>query len=435
MIFKLLPEGVKFDPDKPVFSASQLQRGTDCLRKWGFEKLDLIPMPQSAAAARGSDVHALLENLGNNKPVDPLHEHAPLAARMFQGRITPRTRLEHEFKIDLGHAYAIGYIDRLDLWEEPVVTDYKTTSDLKWAKNAKALQGDIQANLYALVAMLSAESKKAFAQWIYGQIGTQKIIITNATFDLTKTQEYLYKLEPLIKLMAQAKAEKLKAITLNPNYKHCTAYGGCAYRTPCGHSPREWLGAQMSKSFLEQLKQEAGLPSTTPTPKLAPIPETKAETKTEIKTANLPSFLTETKAEIKNKTEAVSVPSFIVDGAKGINAPEGPATKMPDVKEKTKKAKKGFTLYLNCAPIKGGNGVIHSSEFFAPILKQVAETIGTSHWRAKEYAEGEKLLGAYVAKDLNENGNLSALIASTDDPAVRACLDTLCEYASVIIKA
>lgn len=147
-----------------LFSASQIQLFRECPRKWAWKYIAKLPSPPNKAAQLGIEVDEgqLQPFLRDGRPFDYTRESGYIAASGL-GHLppaqSPGLEVQRHFILPSRGEYAFqGYID---LWlpdssvvpdlpgGAPFVGDFKTTSDLKWAKSEEALRHDVQAMLYA----------------------------------------------------------------------------------------------------------------------------------------------------------------------------------------------------------------------------------------------------------------------------------------------
>lgn len=79
---------------------------------------------------------------------------------------------EYEFKFVIGNYLVLGYIDRIDLYDdEVIIIDYKTG---KWEVSQKELPNNLQLGIYALAASLAFPNKKITAELYYLRSGRHK---------------------------------------------------------------------------------------------------------------------------------------------------------------------------------------------------------------------------------------------------------------------
>lgn len=134
-----------------------------------------------------------------------------------------------------GDAKLIGYIDWLS--EDPlIVMDHKTTSDKRYIKTPADLKSNIQAILYATVALRNTESVgRVNCRWLYFTTrGKSKASPVDFGFDQGELFElFCEHVLDNVEQIEKEKKKKLKLLQTEPNVDHCHAYGGCAFRSEC----------------------------------------------------------------------------------------------------------------------------------------------------------------------------------------------------------
>jgi RecB family exonuclease len=224
------------------WSASQVDTFQSCHRKWWFNKILGLEIPQHPSAAIGSAVHAELEGyLTGEHGVDKL---GPIARMALPFAPRPETvyveRAIEDLKLEAAGLPALGYIDVLNLRDDPPeVLDWKTTSSFQWAKTADDLLRNVQMTVYA---------KATHA--MFDQLGlappeavrvTHVALLTKAPHEARRTTA----------LMDRATMEanwahvertvgEMKEVALAqtpdkvaPTKSSCSAYGGCPFRGRC----------------------------------------------------------------------------------------------------------------------------------------------------------------------------------------------------------
>lgn len=236
----------------PVLSASQVSSyGTQefgggdegCPRLWGLKYLAGLPDPPRSASEYGKNVHHKLELWerdgilpNGGKPEDKLalamlkHLPPPLTP---EEREQQSKRLRVELPFDDYDINGVKYRGFKDLvWYDGtklVVTDYKTTSGLQWAKDPDTLRNNTQAILYARHGFSEADEVDLF--WLYGTRETTPRVLP-VRFSIT-FPEVVKALEPITatgKRILQLYKEKPDPNTLPTNLDRCDALGGCPFK-------------------------------------------------------------------------------------------------------------------------------------------------------------------------------------------------------------
>jgi hypothetical protein len=241
----------------PLISASQISQFRECKRKWAWRYIAGIKTPPHPSAALGSEVHdtQLGPYLTEGRPFDFTRDSGYIAASLLEFLPPPKTPgmvVEKHFILPSpaseGRFQYQGYID---LWlQGPVVKDFKTTSDLKWAKNEKALSVDVQAMLYATHALFETKSEYVELEWLYAQTrGARKSKRTHLRVHGDHVIEQFRAIESTALEMFEVKQAVADPLQLPPSPSQCESYGGCPYRDKCNLSPSEHIAALGARDF------------------------------------------------------------------------------------------------------------------------------------------------------------------------------------------
>ena len=143
-------------------SASQISSHLACNRSWWWDKIFKSPRQETEAQREGSVMHAMLEDyLQFGTIPDGVLGQCAMAGSVFLPRppIADPRMIEAGFLLDTPHlpVQIIGFLDLVEP-EEEMVTDHKTTSDLKYAKTVEELALDIQGGLYGSVGPAVVEA-------------------------------------------------------------------------------------------------------------------------------------------------------------------------------------------------------------------------------------------------------------------------------------
>jgi len=205
----------------------------ECNRKWFFERVIFPDEPpeESVSLSTGTDVHASIEDVLNNKVERA--SHPLLAENKFIYnilRLSLETRVEWEFLDETNFKVpAKGFIDLLivNRLERVIdVVDHKTTKNWKYCKKPEVLRKDPQAILYLMQALTE------FGQgWEYRF--THHYVLTSEV-----APERLVTITMMPEEILQAAGELNQVVSgmlhsshaldhtfVDPNYTGCWAYG------------------------------------------------------------------------------------------------------------------------------------------------------------------------------------------------------------------
>lgn len=244
-----------------VLSASQIKTYRACTRKWALEKLAGLRGPETKSQTLGKDVddNQLQPYLRDGRPFDFTRESGYIAASAMAWLPQPKWRgleVQKHFTIVSPSSKALGiefgYQGYMDLWlpfggapgfdnDFPVVGDFKTTKAKKWALTTETIREDVQAQLYAVEAILETKSKQINLDWIYMLTdGTRKSFPTQVTVHTDEVAEQFKKIEADGREMVQLRRKMPEganpqeyALSLPGNRDACGDYGGCPFQHLC----------------------------------------------------------------------------------------------------------------------------------------------------------------------------------------------------------
>ena len=256
-------------------SASQISKFRSCRRAYAFEYVEKIRPPSSPKQQFGTDVHAYLEQWISKSTLpgnDPAGELAKLAiTKQLIPTPDPRLLVEDEFvypwneEVDVGGFIDLTIPPEMDEDCIPTITDYKTTSDLRWAKTPEQLEQDEQTILYSIRGMIKFNTPVVRCRWVYmsataPKSGNRKPNGTKECSIMFDSRDEMFRLklkrmDEDIQEMARIRKLHIKGLSLPPSPESCGAYGGCFHRVTCNLTPSETLGSFMERENTMHLKK------------------------------------------------------------------------------------------------------------------------------------------------------------------------------------
>lgn len=247
-----------------TLSASQIKTFRLCKRKWALEKLAGLRGPETKAQALGKDVddNQLQPFIRDGRPFDFTRESGYIAAagaHWLPERTIPGLKVQKHFTFPSpssdGLGIEFGYQGYMDLWVPkgpvpgfddkyagyPTVADFKTTKAKKWALTEDTLKEDVQAQLYAVQAILETRTQFVNLDWIYFLTdGTRKSFASQVTVHTEEVAKQFEAIEETARDLVQIRKKmpegmdpKEYAMTLPCNRDACDMYGGCPFRHMC----------------------------------------------------------------------------------------------------------------------------------------------------------------------------------------------------------
>lgn len=472
------------------YSATQLQMLQVCPRKWwyGYGPLKL-KAPQGASQALGSAIHAELEHVFKSAQV-PAPEHKARAisairevARLDSERFkwpaeeivkvakepldwfanlgaNPAMGSEINFAIELAvpegaeRRAVIGVIDLFDARTEiqPIVTDYKTTRDLKYLKTEYELETDAQMTVYAKQAFdLIPEAESVIVRHIgIPTRGPSAAVSCSAKVYKADVEErwkgYLQVFDDAE--LYRSKAEAIDVPAEGISNGECDRFGGCFYKPQC-HAAQIFADQAVSEPtaadlFAARQGDIMGLDI------LARIKAKQAEAQAAKEGVEPNAPAEEKKLEvIEQRIDAVQgavaeekklspLERAKLAASGKAPAPPPPKTEAPKQaietpadhainKPKTNGEIKGLRLFVNCRPTKGD--VVELETFMAPVIDAINAKTG-KRWQHHPYREGP----GYLLDGFKTLTLPSALVVDRASPMGQILLEALIPLASEIIE-
>jgi hypothetical protein len=228
-------------------SPSQCVTVERCPRRWYFEKVVRLRVPDSKPQHFGHALHKLLACRMTNAALDPTWA-ADLTDRevemavgfvdlgLRRGIVRPREVIaEHDFHMPIGAEDMHGVIDVMDLLG--VVEDHKTVSRAHWCKTAADLREDIPMMIYGGY-LLQQQPALNEVTLRHNQFIQEDEEVRFAEVKVSRPevrQFWARRVMPLLRIMDRTRGVEQWADVEGRDRKSdaCTAYGGCPFATIC----------------------------------------------------------------------------------------------------------------------------------------------------------------------------------------------------------
>lgn len=377
-----LHEEAEKNKDTHYFSISQVKTFRECPKRWAAYYLDKVKRPFNPSAQKGVELHGILEKylIDGIRP-DP---KTPQGAILEPGLIyLPNPGLcsvEYKFQLSIDDIYFRGVIDCLYNDEIPTILDHKTTVDLKYALSSKKLSQDLQANLYALYAMVKYGKNKADLRWVYYKtrdLPESKLVKSEIT--LTDAYENIKNILDDCRIMLDAKKEGKTAADFNHPKVNCRDYGAAC------------LGETMKKRSLSEF--------------------------------------------LSDQQETLTIQEAVPDPAP-VKKQEPELTQKLNPKEE--QCNCSFTLLIDSLPQKlDSSEIVQFSTILKPVFAQIAKEYNVSHYSFVPYGEGRARFVTLLDRELSENplNKGQTVLVSLGSPEARDSLEVLVEHATRVFRA
>lgn len=388
------------------YSASQINNFRDCPRKWVLDSIEKVPRKKNEQAEIGTAVHTILEDyLGGGKPIDTETWYGKIIAPGIKHLPPPKSgKAETKFSMELpGLGDLIGYIDYQHEEEGvPINIDHKTTGDFKWALDEESLKEDTQSVIYAVYRLEATGADEVINRWIYyrrhkSRFGSKKV---EAVMRLSEVDKQWQGVLASIKEMKAIRDSGVKSADAPYTAEACGKYGGCPYK-----------GIACKLSAVERLRSyTVGLSIKE---KLAARRANKAEAKTEDAGAAI-------------NPPAKAAPARRIQPDRRAEEERVPAGDM----------RYGYTLYLDCAPIKGNGQVLMFADLIAPVLSALQKEYGVAHYRLIKdlFGGAPAVFSTALQARIEASPLLGGVAMSSGSIEAQDALEVMIANAAVVIR-
>lgn len=445
------------DPAYVWTSVSQDDKYLGCPRQWAGRYIFKLPEPATRAKSFGTEVHEEIENFYKDGSPPKRHERLVRAMLKLLPSRGPQAVAEGRFEMDVLPAMGglmgvklVGFKDLvLELPQDVVVYDHKTTSSPGFAKTQEDLEGgDVQATVYSIDASRRfphVPPENVWCQWTYGlSKGKKAPWKVEARVPLDVRERVWEELQERSDEMRQWHAEPRDSLTFgdfpaNYDSETCRKYGGCPYAEKCNASRQE-ITVSKRAEFLRKAKaaREAagGLGSVAevaPPPPADPINPPEAAEVAEL---------------AEPEEEAVEAAVEKVEPAKPVKRrgrPPGAKNKKNNKVDDVEPPKTGGTLpanpadpaplhvYVNCYPTKGApEPVMPLADIVGAAARAVEEKAEVPHWSLAEYGSGPGGLAAEFKTTMPRSGTVLVDHFSAEGKALLTVLEAA---ATLVVKS
>lgn len=216
-------------------------------REYTFADIDATYRPIGAVESRnysrlrsralGTAVHAVLEAHYRGSAVDWSTEPGRIAQSglLLLPEPSPDCVVEQEISLTSPGDDPIHFTGRCDLYADGVLYDFKTTSDLRYAKTPEELRADPQVALYAAHWLPYVPAGNLLCKWVYLRTrGSAKSAVSQVAVTVNEVETQVATLTAQALDLREKMRLKLAPEEYPANLEHCTEYGGCVYSAELG---------------------------------------------------------------------------------------------------------------------------------------------------------------------------------------------------------
>lgn len=226
---------------KPTYtSASSLQTAESCPRKWFFAKVLGIKTPPSKSQAVGTQTHGEIEHY--LKTGELTLGQIPMAGKHLIPEPSGDYLIEHRIwdqQLSPAGIPLEGFIDLVVPGDVVEVLDWKTTSNLRWAKKGSDLPDTIQMAVYARWAQEFYNADTVRLSHVYFQTkGRPQATKSTILVDRARISRKWESIEKVARSLHDFAAET-EVADVPANRMACDDFGGCAFYSQCPRKAEE----------------------------------------------------------------------------------------------------------------------------------------------------------------------------------------------------
>lgn len=440
---------------RTYYSPTQLSMFSACKRKWWFTYPAGFKPPPTESQAIGSAIHMELEKYVKDSewPKDPRAEEALRHLPPITDQARAEVRIDRALTSEDPQRCFLGFVDLLDLKDpkHPHIIDYKTMSDLRYAKTEHELENDAQLNCYAQQVFETVAPQAEYAKVTHIQIQTRKSIKSQATSALVSREsvtknwnKYLVVFQDMDRVRTLTSANDVEK-----NENECDAYGGCFHKSRCFASSFLGLGEDMIVPPDSTRRQPGDPPATPETARKPYVKEntmnnklaallagTAAPANIDAPPMQKQEVLVDEGLLVEEKTDSAPIPE-VAKAAAALEAPAAqpeppktPANDEPTTESVDLSAGTLEYLFIDCMPVRGFREKAEPfAVWIAPLEQQIKATTGLSY----EMHDFRKGVGAL--KELMLTAKLpKAMVINSSTPTAKIALEVLANRAKRLVQ-
>ena len=388
-------------------SPSQITTARACMRRWWWQSIKGFKSPPTASTIFGGKVHEALEHFlqHDDWPADLDPEVRARAEPAWNALIKeiglPLDRFEVEGAWENFADYALPASGRFDLLlqDRNAVVDWKTTSDLKWAKSEQERQDDPQVIMYldALVREGKLTLPATFHHVYTVTKGKPSAQVRTTVIDASQLSIGRDAINQTLRQM-DAFVDTDDFTQVPANLLACRDFGGCPHFERCFPQTKD---KNMSTSEINDVfsRRKKGM--------VNPPESAKPE-------APMPAACVPTPAIAAGSESVVLFP----DENSTKVLPQAPVQRV---------------LFLGCAPLVASEACVLFDEWVQPFVAQAQERLKVPYWGLADFGKGKAAIVAGVAEAAGRGELPTRLVVDRRSALGDACAEILIPHYDLVV--